>query len=186
MLYPGTLGAPHVIGFCSEIVSENSPVSVICEPDFSQPENECFVVVEQRTSKLGGEHVFGWAIWESPRVFIEAEFHSVWRSPEGDLIDISPRPYNFPNTTFLPDPNRKYEGRQNDNVRRALVDDRDVVRFLYLASKRHKIMNSGDLANKHGYVSLTKKQSRELKKVVKEATALELKISRKYSAGSSR
>lgn len=183
MLYPGTLNAPHVIKFCSRVVPEHSPVSVVYQPEFGQPQNECFPIVEHRVSEFGGEQVIGWAIWERPGVFIEAEFHSVWRNPTGQLIDVSPRPYNFKETTFLPDPSRKYTGRQVDNVRCPLVKDQDVTRFLYLASRRYQIMNTGSLAEQHGEITLPKKLYREYMQVMKEAAALELKIARKYPAG---
>jgi len=39
----------------------------------------------------GGAVQHGWALWEWPRVMVEAEFHAVWRSPDGSRLDVTPR-----------------------------------------------------------------------------------------------
>lgn len=91
---------------------------------------------------------------ERPGVFIEAEFHAVWRSESGQCLDIVPRPLPFDSITFLPDPNRNYAGLQVDNVRKPLVKDNDLVRYLFLFKRRFAIMNTGDLAGQYGEIVL--------------------------------
>lgn len=51
----------------------------------------------------GGAIVFGWTIWEWPKVMLTAEFHAVWESPDGDLIDITPKPQRETSIIFVPD-----------------------------------------------------------------------------------
>ncbi len=122
----------------------------------------------------------GWAIWEVPGVFIEAEFHAVWRNGAGELIDLTPRAIATERITFLPDPNRKYLGRQVDNVRKALVNDIDVTRYLRGASRTFHIKNAGDLANQHGTIELSTVAYLELRKVEKEMAKLYLRLCRRY------
>jgi hypothetical protein len=136
-------------------------------------------MVDNHVCKRRGSAVVGWAIWESPGVFIEAEFHAVWRSPEGQLIDIALRSRSFTNIVFLPDPARKYNGCQVDNIRKALVRDNDVKRFLFLFHRKFEILNAGERAYQHE-VLLPKAALRELLALKKEIERLERKIQKKY------
>lgn len=184
MIRPAILNAPHVVAFCQTVVATENPVTVTCQPLIGKPNNECFTVVPEHVARVGGEQVTGWAIWERPGVFIEAEFHAVWRKPDGALLCISPRIRNFDAITFLPDPNRRYCGRQVDNVRKALVKDIDVVRFLFLAKRRMEIMNTGDLADQHGYIALPKKLEREFLSIEKEMLRLQRRLATRYPSDS--
>jgi hypothetical protein len=56
----------------------------------------------------GGEILYGWAIWEWPRVFIEAEHHAVW-SKGGCLTDVTPQVPPADTILFLPDTERAYD-----------------------------------------------------------------------------
>jgi len=110
-----------------------------------------------------------------------AEFHAVWQSPEGDLVDIVPRVRPFTEITFVPDANRRYENRQVDNVRKQLVIDNDVKRFLFLNQRRFAILNAGKRALQHE-VMLSKTEMRELEASGKEAFRLEQRIHKRYAA----
>jgi hypothetical protein len=134
---------PHVGAFCTSIAAGVEAVRVPCRPLAGVPLNECFSILPDYIASHGGSQVIGWAVWERPRVFIEAEFHAVWRSPDGELVDIVPRARQFDEILFLPDAARPYTGRQVDNVRRALVNDNDVKRFLFLFHRQFEILNTG-------------------------------------------
>lgn len=180
MMQSAILDAPHTQEFCREIVSVETPITVTCRPIPNQPENECFPIVEEYVAANGGERVIGWSIWERPGVFIEAEFHAIWRSESGQCLDIVPRPLPFESITFLPDPNRNYAGLQVDNVRKPLVKDNDLVRYLFLFKRRFEIMNTGDLAGQYGEIVLPKKLSREYMKLAKEVESLERRLDKRY------
>lgn len=180
MIYPANISAVHVGEFCSGLVKGDHPVAVCCQPLMGQLQSECFSIVEQQVLKAGGQRVLGWGIWERTGVFIEAEFHAVWRSPEGELIDIAPRLSLLETITFLPDTNRNYNGRQVDNVRKSLVKDMDVVRFLHLAKRRFEILNTGDLADQHGQITLPKKLDREYWQLMKDMARLERRMQSRY------
>jgi hypothetical protein len=56
----------------------------------------------------GGSIQFGWVLWEDKQAdFVEAQFHSVWKNPKGELIDITPRQDNEKRILFITDPNRQ-------------------------------------------------------------------------------
>ena len=50
----------------------------------------CFWNVDAHAAEHGGAAIFGWAIFEWPHLFWEAQHHAVWRDPAGQLIDITP------------------------------------------------------------------------------------------------
>jgi hypothetical protein len=70
----------------------------------------CHLNVAHRVQHHGGERVFGWMIWTGP-MFTEGEFHSVWRSPDGELLDITPRADGEKFILFVPDPKTKVQAR---------------------------------------------------------------------------
>jgi hypothetical protein len=125
--------------------------------------------------------VTGWAIWEWPKVFIEAEFHAVWCSPTGEFLDLTPRPLLSEHILFLPDATLKYDGRQIDNIRRALVKDNDLTRFLFIFRRQFEILNKGDLAFQHGAISLPPKALKELHALQKEGARLERRLNVRYA-----
>lgn len=75
--------------------------------------NECFAAVEEKVKRHGGTLVYGWDIAEWPNIKLEAEFHAVWRSPAGSLIDVSCR--SEEHAMFLVDPKREYSGKSIPN-----------------------------------------------------------------------
>src|SRR5687768_5682713 len=91
--------------------------------------NFCFPIVERKVREENGEVVYGWRIWK--HIFmIEAEFHSVWRSPEGELIDITPN--GFHEIIFVPDKRHSYLGKQIDNIRLNITQNRLVDDYIEL------------------------------------------------------
>lgn len=177
---PAQLAAPETLEFCQKIVPEVHPLLLNSDPLPEAEEMDCFVNVEQAIAKNGGRAVYGWAIWQVPGVYIEAEFHCVWENDAGEMLDVTPYPYRMDNILFLPDSTRTYKGRQVDNIRKALVNDPDVIRWLYLARKRFEILNTGDLANQHGRIELPPKLAKEFSKVMEEAERLDSRLKRRY------
>lgn len=80
--------------------------------------NYCHLNVPNHIKKHGGTQVYGWKVWNQERYgFVEAEFHSVWCNPDGQLVDITPGD-GEKEVLFFADPVRKYEGACRPNVRR--------------------------------------------------------------------
>ena len=106
-------------------ISSEEPFYVPIKPERYAKDNDCFLNVEEKVRRDGGTQVIGWAIWYWEGVLIEAEFHSIWKSPEGEYIDITPNEELMISgkVLFLPDPKRNYEGLRVDNVRKLLTDN---------------------------------------------------------------
>lgn len=170
----------HVIAFCAEVVAGGCAVEVPCLPRLDRPQRECFPIVEETISLHGGTMLTGWAIWEWPKLFIEAEFHAVWSNSEGELLDITPRSLFSTHIVFLPDSSVNYDGRQIDNVRKPLVKDHDLTRFLFIFRRQFELLNKGDLAFQHGPISLPQKSLKELRGLQKEGARLERRLHNRY------
>ena len=90
-------------------------------------------------------------------MLIEAEFHCVWRQPDGSLLDITAKSVPVPRILFVPDARRFYLGRQVDNMRRPLTHDPAVARFCKVDALIHQELNAGELADMHGEVPVTRR-----------------------------
>lgn len=175
------LDAPHVQEFCTSVAPDSIACEVECLPLLGEPFNECFSIVPKQIAAHGGVQLTGWAIWEFPGLYIEAEFHAVWQRPDGQIVDITPRPVYFSSILFLPDTKRQYAGIQVDNIRKPLVRDNDLTRFIFLMRRRFEIINQGDLADQHGQITLSNKAAREYSDLIKEVTKLQGRLQRRYA-----
>jgi len=144
---------PYVESFGRQVVKTTGSVDMTylpCVPINRLSNGDCFPWIEDYARTNGGMPVLGWAIWEYPKVFIEAEFHSVWQAPDGELHDLVPRQQPPIRILFVRDPRRRYAGRQVDNIRKPLTNDKDVKEFLLLHRRMFELQNAGDLADYHG------------------------------------
>lgn len=175
---PPKLIKPYVVSFARQVVGMNGIdlFYVPRRPITTAPFNDCFALIEAHVAQNGGTAVLGWAIWERPKIFIEAELHTVWHSPGGEYVDLAPRQKPIPRILFLRDPKRTYRGVQVDNMRRLLCSDKDVKRFLELAALRFELLNEGNMRHYHGPVHMTP----EMKAAETELLALKLKMMRRY------
>ena len=160
---PPKLIKPYLLRFCRSVVPDAAPMYVQCRPLPGAPANDCFPIVERQVASTGGESVFGWAVWEWPKVFIEAEFHAVWKQPDGSFLDIAPKALPIPRVLFIPDPRRFYRGRQIENIRLPLCNDKAVKRLCELTTLIFKELNAGTLADVHGEVAVSEQCVRYLK-----------------------
>jgi hypothetical protein len=124
------------------------------QPETDAVVNECFLNVEAKIARAGGRMLCGWQLWEWPHVMIEAEFHAVWLSPEGQTVDITPKPHAETQILFVPDPRRRYTGVTVDNVRLPLRDDQIIRHFIRIAELKTQVLNRGERARQYGYVSV--------------------------------
>lgn len=151
-----------VRSFCRRVVANGRPQYVQLRPAVSEPVNECFSIVSAQVAAYGGTRQIGWAIWVWPKVLIEAEFHAVWKRPDGRLVDITPKPEPFERILFVKDSAREYEGIQIDNIRQPLNDDPRTLRFVELANAVFVELNHGHLADYHGEVEATPEGSPQI------------------------
>lgn len=136
--------------FCKEIVSDPFPQFVKVEVWEKSEPVDCYNNVRKYCSEFGGEVVYGWMILIWPSVFIEAQFHAVWRDNSANLLDITDNVGHFEKILFLEDRNRIYEGKQVDNIRKALRNTTLINKYIGLNNLIFEIMNEGELAEKSG------------------------------------
>ena len=152
-LVPTSVTGP-IADLCARLVANETPVHVPVRPAPGATPSDCFINADAYARKHGGSVLYGWQIWQWPGVLLDAEFHAVWRSPDGELVDVTPKLTGLSRVLFLADANATYEGRQVENVYHPLSTDRDVARFIKLAHRSFEAQNRGELANQHGPIDL--------------------------------
>lgn len=114
-----------IMELCSRAVPGVEPAYVPVEAQEWSLPNECFPNVRQMVQERGGQQTNGWAIWQWANVLVEAEAHSVWRSPEGELVDIAPHKNGETEILFLADPDMIYD---NNTIASVLLDLNSICR----------------------------------------------------------
>ena len=107
------LGPPDRIddatsAFCATL----SPIPPVYVPVRPVPEAKwihCFDNSVAQASREGGAAVYGWAVWHWPGRWFEAEHHAVWRSPAGELVDVTPQTGEPERVLFVEDPAAPYD-----------------------------------------------------------------------------
>lgn len=118
---PRKLGT-DVMEFCRGINADAAPFYIPVKPAPDAQPSECFNNVADRVARDGGSLVYGWLIWEWPRVFIEAEHHAIWEK-DGMLVDITPPINGEEKILFLPDPASTYDfagQKRRINIKKSL------------------------------------------------------------------
>jgi hypothetical protein len=93
-----------------QIDSKSETKQVPVQPGEDCSPGSCFDNVRAVVRRRGGSTQLGWCMREQTGVYVEGEFHAVWRSPEGFLIDVTPRADGLTTILFLPDTNASYQG----------------------------------------------------------------------------
>jgi hypothetical protein len=109
--------------FCSEISAGTQPVYLDLTPTDGCKLADCFNNVLRHCDINGGTTQHGWIIWYSEGFFIEAEFHGVWRTESGDLVDITPKVDGEERILFLPDSELTWNKTFVANRRKGLMDN---------------------------------------------------------------
>lgn len=137
----------HLLKFCRNVVLGSRPIYVKHLPLQNKPVKECFSIVSEHISENGGKPVYGWTILESKGLWLEAEFHVIWKKENGDLLDITPRESSFEKILFLPDPKKVYKGLQVNSIFYPLSKKPSIKKFIKLTKERFKAANKGDLVS---------------------------------------
>jgi len=91
-----------VIEFAATLTTEQ-PIMVPVVSDRFGLYGWCSDGVSEKVKVDGGSIVFGWTIWEVPKLLLTAEFHAVWSPADGSLVDITPKPNAERQIVFVPD-----------------------------------------------------------------------------------
>lgn len=144
------------------VVPGGEAVYLDVTPESDAVANECFPNVEAKINRAGGRMLCGWQLWEWPHVLVEAEFHAVWLSPSGEMVDITPKPHGEARILFVPDERLRYDGNAVDNVRLPLRDDQLIRHFIRASESIVHVMNRGERASQYGCVSVPAREIESL------------------------
>lgn len=131
------------------ITTTNKPIYLDVTPESYAEINECIPAVNQKIEKDGGSVQLGWQIWQTPNIMIEAEFHAVWKSPDGTFKDITPKSENIRRILFIPDSKAKYNGALRNNIRLNISGNKLVDDFIRICNAIYKLTNKGERAYKN-------------------------------------
>lgn len=129
-----------IMELCEKVVPGAVPVYVPVEAAGWSRLHECFPNVQRMIREQGGRQVNGWAIWQWANIMVEVEAHSVWQSPEGELVDITPHDNEEKRILFLCDDSMVYSGQQIGNVRLAITGSPLVAELIDLSERAEAIM----------------------------------------------
>jgi hypothetical protein len=155
----------------TELRTGTKPVYVPVRPVETGRINECLPTVDAYVAQHGGTRLLGWSLWEFPGLFVEAEFHAVWKSHEGDLVDVTPKRRATKAVLFLPAPEMTYSGSQVNNVRRPISLDPLVVEYLATFDDEFDLINRGERAKQHGEISLGGAEAQEYGEIERRRAA---------------
>jgi hypothetical protein len=134
------------------------PTYLHVRPEPGATVNGCFSNVRAKVARDGGRMLCGWQLWQWPRVLVEAEFHAVWLSPQGRMVEITPKPHGERSILFVPDARRGYHGEVVDNVRMALHDDQLVQHFIRVSRAIVQVMARSGPPAGQGHVHIPAEQ----------------------------
>jgi hypothetical protein len=138
------LGPPEEIdaatrAFCATIAPAE-PFYVPVHPVAEAKPAYCFDNSAKQAARVGGEAAYGWAIWRWPGRYFEAEHHAVWRTPTGELVDVTPQTGSPPRTLFLPDPEAVFDReRYRRNILAPDAGNPAAAEFIQLCAARRDI-----------------------------------------------
>lgn len=90
-------------------------VEVAPPPGF--PIGQCWYNCIEHSLNNGGQIVYGWLFWEVNHSYYVAQHHAVWRSENGNLIDLTPNATGTKKVLFMPDDRAPFD---LDNLRAAM------------------------------------------------------------------
>jgi hypothetical protein len=122
----------------AEFDPEHIPVKI--EP--YAKEDNCYMSVEEKVKRDGGKVHYGWGIFQSD-IICEAIRHAVWESPDGDLVDITPKNFEVESIMFVSDNDFVYDGQLVDNVRVNITNNPIVDDFIQICETLEKLYTYG-------------------------------------------
>jgi hypothetical protein len=106
-LVPASISDPDVRAFIHIYSLEAKPVYLRYK-NFGYGPDWCHVSAKHRALKHEGRRVHGWAIWQFNGLAL-GDFHSVWETREGELVDVTPPKFGADRVLFVRDDSCKIE-----------------------------------------------------------------------------
>jgi len=131
-----------ILELCNEINRGGIPEYINAMPIAECEAGKCFENVSRKIKTSGGQQVNGWVIWQWNNMLIEAEPYSVWQTPEGECVDITPREIGVQRILFLPDLCVEYGTGSHKSIMRPLTDSELVAELIHIAEEIDRILES--------------------------------------------
>jgi hypothetical protein len=186
LLYPivPSAASADVRKLCARLSPGQTAITLSVTPEADGEVSFCYQNVERKIARDGGSIQHGWQIWEIPQIWLEAEFHAVWRSPEGDLVDITPKADSSEGILFLPDLHRTYAGKQIFNEYHVISKDPLVNELIAIKRKKYLLLNRGERAHINGEIVLLGDEAREHARIeMREQGVMDQILLNKYKVG---
>jgi hypothetical protein len=149
------------------------PVFLPVKPIEGGERLDCYANVSKQVQQAGGKVEYGWIIWLDPGFLIEAEHHSVWVSPDGEWVDVSPHKEN--QVLFLPGA-QPFQDRIIPNLRRGLLNDPKMARWLAILDRLDQLRQQHELPGGRmvitGEMSMLQMQALQLQTEMGKAPSL--------------
>jgi len=133
--------SPEIRRLCEKIGGLDEPVYLQVSPRSDSGIKDCFIDVQNQVSEHGGSIQHGWVLWEWAGIYVEGEFHAVWRKPDGQMLDVQEKPDGEQRILFAPDSRRVFEGVRVDNIRMAVGRDPRIKEWIAIVEKFDKIVS---------------------------------------------
>jgi hypothetical protein len=107
----------------------------------------CHRNVAKMIAVNAGSPVNGWCIWEYAGLYLTAEFHSAWRTPDGELFCLTPKPDGEEVILFVPVPsygldfdfhNKRPHSRRARTYRPPAVNVEDVLASMTDSQRKYE------------------------------------------------
>ena len=118
----------------------SQPIRKLCKEVAGSAE-PVFIPVRADSADVGLTAAPGWAIWQCADALIEAEAHVARRTPDGELVAITPRAGGEQTILFVEDP-RRSAAPEVDRERRALRRDPLIEDFITLGRKQFLLLHA--------------------------------------------
>jgi hypothetical protein len=129
-----------VLQACHSVVPNVRPVHILVRVEPYSKWEDCHRNVAKKISIDGGSAQCGWIIWEIPDWEVQIEFHSVWRSFEGNLVDITPPMHKGDVVLFLSDSKLVYEGRNIPTIHYPYRDTPFCKEYVEIADAINRLL----------------------------------------------
>ena len=135
--------------------NKNTPQKIPIQREKYSTEGNCFFNVPEKVLHDKGKIIYGWKLHDKSKILLEAERHAIWKSPTGELIDVTPDKMYQGHILFIEeDKGWEYEGKFSDNIRVNITDNPLVDDFILLCETIDKLWQTSNRRPSSGKVEI--------------------------------
>ena len=166
---PASIGE-DVSQFCREVAPDQTPVFVPVRPEAGLAPDPCVPSVVAYLSQHGGQCQLGWWIRQRPGIYLRAQFHACWVSPNEEFCDVLPKDSGETQVVFLPDRKVKWQGKAIESRFKPLSFKREIHELAALYRKEEQL--------RYGLPV----NSAEYQSVIRQITSIAQKLAKRIGA----